>query len=265
MIKCTISVSISILLAACGGGGSSDLPNGNMADSRFNGEFEYIFDYISSNGINETHLKDTLIFNGSNTASNIRFKKIYNSSSGWTYTGNYIGDSLRRNIEFEVVNNQYRYRIVGAANILSLWGSDSNQWSNWSEYSFDVNGNILSLRGDYARNAFGYSNLVLIKKGSYIPVYGSNPTEVNSLTMTLASSLNDGSKVYEISWNFSGIPQIKGVSYDFDNSNNYSTTMSPLPTSTSITLNSGESRTFNIKTIDLEGDFSSGLSLIVQN
>lgn len=265
MIKNACVIFLSIFLASCGGGGSSEMPHRSIADTRFNGEFEYIFDYVASNRINETHLKDVLIFNGSTIASNTRYKKNYNSSSGWTYTGSYIGDSLRRNIEFEVDGNSYRYRIVGADNTLSLWGADSNQWSNWNEYSFSNDGNVLSLSGDYARNAFGYSSLVLTKKGTYTPVYGTNQTEVNNLTSVMLASRSDGSKEYEISWNFSGIPQVKGVSYDFDGSNNTYTSISPLPTSTSITINPGESRTFNIKTVDLEGDFSIGLQLTITN
>lgn len=265
MIKNVLFWFLTMLLASCGGGGSSDAISRNISDVRFNGQFEYVFDYVSSNGINETHLKDTLIFNGSTIASNVRYKKNYNTSSGWSYTGSYIGDSLRRNIEFEVNGNQYRYRIVGADNLLSLWGRDSNQWSNWSEYGFDASGNILSFKGQYAENAFGFDNLVLTKKGSYIPEYGLNNIEVSNLASLIKTTFSDGSRDYEITWNLSGLPQIKGIYYGFDGSFSTGTTMSPLPTSTSITINPGESRTFNIKTVDLEGDFSVGLQLTITN
>jgi len=264
MIKSMIFLFMTMLLTSCGGG-SSDSSSKKISDIRFNGVFEYVFDSVSSNGINETHLKDTLIFNGSTVASNVRYKKNYNTYSGWSYTGNYIGDSLRRNIEFEVNNNQYRYRIFGADNSLNLWGRDSNQWSNWSDYVFDASGNILSLKGDYANNAFGFDNLVVTKKGSYIPIYDSNTTEVNNLSYLLKTTLLDGSKDYEITWNLSGLAQIKGISYGFNGSYSSQTTMNPLPTKTSITLNPGESITFNIQTIDLEGDYSVGLQITVSN
>ena len=101
------------------------------------------------------------------------YKKIPASGLGDFIRGSYFLYQYCKllDIEFEVNNNQYRYRIVGADNSLNLWGRDSNQWSNWSEYIFDASGNILSLKGDYANNAFGFDNLIMTKKGSFIQSY----------------------------------------------------------------------------------------------
>ena len=263
---CIFLAVIPFYISGCGGGGSGSNSNTqikSLSDARFIGEFNYAYDYVAQDGINESHLKDTLIFNGTNLVENKRYKKIYNAYNGWIYTGSYIGDWLNRTLEFDTSNGLFRYRVANADNNLSLWGRDSNQWSSWQRYEFSTDGAVLKLYGDYANNAFSNESLTLTKRGVYIPQYGQNSAEVINLSAALQTSTVPNTKEYLISWSLSGLAQIKGVSYEVDSSNNFTSTMNPLPTSFVLSISPGETKIFSIKTIDIEGDYSNGLSISV--
>jgi hypothetical protein len=155
VIRKAFLLCCAIFLASCGGGDPVNTLTPNISDSRFNGEFNY----SSSPGANE--IKDTLTFNGSTVAINLRTTKSTISAP----TGSVVEtNELRRNIEFDLSASQFRYRVVGADNQPTLWGSDSNQWSSWSAYSFNTDGTALTLTGPYATNAIGQPSIVLTKK-----------------------------------------------------------------------------------------------------
>lgn len=258
----TLMAMLVLTIAACGGG---DGGNAALEDKRFTGEFEYKFDYVASDGINESHLKDILTFDGTSIAKNDRYKLTYFTGSGWNYTGSFMGDWLRRNLEIELRgNNEFRYRVYGADRDQSVWGLDSNKWSSWGSYQFNDDATQLILSGEYAQKAFGLSSLVLNKKG-FSNVNSGNLSEVSNLAYSASEVLEDGKKDFLLSWTFDNMNDIGGVTFGFNGDYSSTSKISPYWTETGVTLGTGESATFNIKTIGLNGEMSRGISILIAN
>ena len=242
---CLIAISLIIIAAAsC----NLFLQSGEVLnDQRFNGTYKYTWDCEDPYGINESHLRDILEFDGTSKVINRRYKKIYNTATGWTYTGDFIGDWEVTYLEFEIRNSsQYRFRELG---------TNSSIWSSWCNYSFNPEATILRLDGDYADEAFSFSSIALLKDGAYIPVYGDNLIEVENLS----ASSSDNTII--LNWNIYH-PAIKGLLITRDESSSYYTSMFPLiQTYTVAGLENYREYLFKIQTVDLEGDYSNGVSI----
>jgi hypothetical protein len=159
IIKFILAISAITLLSACGGG-DGDTNEKSIGDLRFNGTFVYSYDWVAPDGVNESHHRDTLVFDGTNFANNTRYSKRYLTGSGWRYTGNYIGDSIVRVVEFEL-NSQQQYRQRIASGPLFY---DTKDWSPWADYSFSNDGKSLTLKGDYAYHLNNDNSVTLNKK-----------------------------------------------------------------------------------------------------
>lgn len=63
-----------------------------LSDSRFNGTFSYFDQWEDSWGIEETYEYTSLDFEGTNKVFYYTVYYSYFNSTGWTYSGDYIGD-----------------------------------------------------------------------------------------------------------------------------------------------------------------------------
>lgn len=143
-------LSIMLVFVGCDDMLSNIFPT-TLKDSRFNGSFSYYEKWVASNGINEKFEYTVFKFDGTSKASYYSKRYSYYSSSGWSYTGDYIGDYYRWDIEFDVQNGNYRWR---------LWDNPYSEWGDWESYSFSSDGNTLTLFNYYNINGL---NKILTK------------------------------------------------------------------------------------------------------
>lgn len=111
-----------------------------LSDSRFNGTFSYFDQWEDSWGIEETYEYTSLDFEGTNKVFYYTVYYSYFNSTGWTYSGDYIGDHYAWYYEFQIQNGLYRTR---------LWDNDYSDWRDWEPYSFSIDGNTLTLENWY--------------------------------------------------------------------------------------------------------------------
>jgi hypothetical protein len=111
-----------------------------LSDSRFNGTFSYFDQWEDSWGIEETYEYTSLDFEGTNKVFYYTEYYSYFNSTGWTYSGDYIGDHYAWYLEFQVQNGFYRTK---------LWDNDYSDWGDWEPYSFSSDGNTLTLENWY--------------------------------------------------------------------------------------------------------------------
>lgn len=109
----------------------------NLSDERFNGDFTYFYFWMDTDGIDEITEYTSLDFDGTNKVWYYSKYSSYHSGSGWSYSGDYLGDYYSWDCEFEVNNGQYRWR---------LWDNEYSDWRGWEAYSFSNDGNILTLK-----------------------------------------------------------------------------------------------------------------------
>ncbi len=141
-------IFITILLSSCDLG--LQIPK-SLSDARFNGDYTYSYYWIASDGLNEDYEYTSLDFDGSNKVFYYSSWYRYRTYSGWSYSGDYIGDAYSWYLEFEVQNGQYRTK---------LWNNSYSEWDNWENYEFRDNGNTLILYNYYNIED---NNLVLTK------------------------------------------------------------------------------------------------------
>jgi hypothetical protein len=122
-----------------------------LSDSRFNGTFIYSYYWTDSWGIEEINEYESFTFDGTNKVFNYDYYKNYSNSSGWSYSGDYIGDHYSWYREFEICNGQYRNK---------LWDNSYSDWTEWENYEFSGDGKTLTLYNYY--NIANY-NKVLTK------------------------------------------------------------------------------------------------------
>jgi len=111
-----------------------------LEDSRFDGAFSYYENWVASDGINERYEYTVLEFDGTNKASYYTKRYSYSSYSGWSYTGDYIGDYYLWDIEFDIDNGNYRWK---------LWDNSYSEWDDWENYSFSSDRSTLTLLNFY--------------------------------------------------------------------------------------------------------------------
>ncbi|AEV30873.1 hypothetical protein SpiGrapes_3126 [Sphaerochaeta pleomorpha str. Grapes] len=120
------------------GGFASILNTEQLTDSRFNGNFTFFEHWTDSYGINERYEYTSYNFDGTNKVHYYTKYYSYSTSSGWHYSGDYIGDYYSWDLEFEIQNGQYRTR---------LWNNKYSDWEEWEDYEFS--GNTLTLHNKY--------------------------------------------------------------------------------------------------------------------
>ena len=111
-----------------------------LSDARFNGDFVYFYYWEDSSGIEENTQYTSFSFDGTNKVFYYNYYKRYSKTSGWSYSGDYIGDHYSWYLEFEVRSGEYRRK---------LWDNSFSEWSNWEKYEFSSDGKILTLFNYY--------------------------------------------------------------------------------------------------------------------
>ena len=107
-----------------------------IGDSRFNGTFTYYYYWIDSYGIEEDYERTRYTLDGTNKVKYYTKYYYYSTSTGWLYSGDYIGDSYTFDYEFEIKDGQYRYK---------LWDNEYSSWCDWEPYEFSSDGETLTL------------------------------------------------------------------------------------------------------------------------
>lgn len=146
-----ILVGFVILLASCDGNILGKQPT-TIGDPRLNGTFTYFYTWKDSLGIEEIYEYTSYTFNGTNKVSFYTKFYSYSKTTGWSYSGDYIGDHYSFEYEFEVSGGMYRHK---------LWDNRYSSWYDWEPYSFSADGKTLTLYNTLNINGL---NEVLTKK-----------------------------------------------------------------------------------------------------
>ena len=121
----------------------------SLSDSRFNGTFSYFDQWEDSWGIEERYEYTSFRFNGTNKIHFYTKYYRYSTTSGWSYSGDYIGDYYSWYLELQVQNGLYRFK---------LWDNEYSDWHDWEPYSFSSDGKTLTFQNWY--NITGYDYIV---------------------------------------------------------------------------------------------------------
>ncbi|MFA6645597.1 MAG: hypothetical protein WCS59_00615, partial [Sphaerochaetaceae bacterium] len=143
------------------------------------GEFSYYENWTASDGINERFEYTVFEFDGTTKASYYTKRYSYYSYSGWSYTGDYIGDYYLWNIAFDVRDGKYRWK---------LWNNPYSEWDDWEKYSFSGDGSTLTLFNFY--NIEG-NDKILTKSTSRSTTTRSATASMSIETNKTANDIND--------------------------------------------------------------------------
>lgn len=120
-----------------------------LDDLRFNGEFNYYLHH--EKGEHSYTIDNTFIFNGTNKVIQIYKGSKYTTEDGWTYFGDYPGDSVSYTMEAAIIGETLK---------LKVWGCGVTRWAEEYIYSFNDDGTTLTLvNSQYSSLIYDYNKI----------------------------------------------------------------------------------------------------------